>query len=493
MWLRNQCSVGSQLNNAMNNIRNQIYANLYRSRAAIDPMELRAMFSWLALPVINNPENINVLNNAAILHIDSLALSRGDTVDAVDEVFKLIRYRMGFTLTKTVYRPIIVSSVNNPAAVEILRENLKADGFTPVPEYRAMVTTSVFHEVLIFSKVVENVHYYIFITNKYNVEILYRFSACILAHSNRFNDTAISNALANSLQNGDCAAYNQTINTLYADYESQRARKEMLRKLTTLQEITVSKTINALDTKITRIVDVVKSKYHEIDTLYADQTKLEAQRLLLTTQPSNHLKELTDFMQANINNIAGIDISSDKLYFIYRTELLYFDQAVFAMYKTGREDNPYLSQPNWKRALLDNIFEAKDIRVQIESSASISIDVSAVPYVGYGNYTLDNPVGIPNPHHRYHDCWGNNASLIKQALREGNHTIAIAQIFAAMAAINLTDTTVFRDFVNRQLDTNNGECNNIPFLILSDGTRITTREYRRRYENATNQNVEQTN
>lgn len=85
--------------------------------------------------------------------------------------------------------------------------------------------------------------------------------------------------------------------------------------------------------------------------------------------------------------------------------------------------------------------------------------------------------GIPNPHHEYYNCWGENRRLIANAVQEGNLADAVMIAYAATAGINLSDTPVFTkllDGVKGSLETYYRE---IPY-IEKDGKRLTITEYR---------------
>ena len=94
--------------------------------------------------------------------------------------------------------------------------------------------------------------------------------------------------------------------------------------------------------------------------------------------------------------------------------------------------------------------------------------------------------GMFNPHHYYYNCWGDNQSLITRALSEHDYITAILQAFAAIAGINVTDTAVITQFVEREIP----EFRNTPCIkVNTTNELITFTEYSRRFtENASNPN-----
>ena len=85
--------------------------------------------------------------------------------------------------------------------------------------------------------------------------------------------------------------------------------------------------------------------------------------------------------------------------------------------------------------------------------------------------------GIPNPHHKYYNCWGDNEPEIQCALADRKLDIAYAQIITAMVGINISDTAVMSKFVENELYT----YRNVKCLRVKDtGEIITITEYKQR-------------
>jgi hypothetical protein len=89
-------------------------------------------------------------------------------------------------------------------------------------------------------------------------------------------------------------------------------------------------------------------------------------------------------------------------------------------------------------------------------------DVESESYYDFPRRLTDTH--IPNPHLFFHNCLGQNAPAIVEALSEGDLTGAVAQCIAATANINIGEEPTVRPFLEKFLNTES-KC-----LEFSDGT-----------------------
>ena len=139
---------------------------------------------------------------------------------------------------------------------------------------------------------------------------------------------------------------------------------------------------------------------------------------------------------------------------------------------------------------MKDIFINRTKQLLIETGAIIYIER---PNIGYKNpasirtdvYALSAFSGIPNPHHHYYNCWGDNKPNIIRALTEHDYVLAITQVFAAMGGLNLTDTPVMEKFIRSELR----EYKVTPCIKdVATSEVITIQEYERRYNASTQTN-----
>ena len=136
------------------------------------------------------------------------------------------------------------------------------------------------------------------------------------------------------------------------------------------------------------------------------------------------------------------------------------------------------------KSLLDDIFVTRMIKLHFVSGVQLNMETGDIRYLD--PYSTPDTVvdGLSNPHHKHYDCFGDNVSKLRQAVRNKDYVSAILQAESAIAGINIADAAVFRRFVEDDL----AHYTTIPCLeVAATGERITIDEYIRRYNDAPNQ------
>ena len=161
---------------------------------------------------------------------------------------------------------------------------------------------------------------------------------------------------------------------------------------------------------------------------------------------------------------------------------MYFEETLLDPYFSSTRSNVVNEAPEWKQQLMKDLFKEKKYTLRIESTIWMNISRGNFQY-----FTITNLVpmealwGIPNPHHRYYNCWGDNQPNIHRAIQNTDYLTALATAFAAMSGINLSDTAVMQKFITEELY----EFHNVPCLENAEtGEVITIDEYERRFNNA---------
>ena len=167
----------------------------------------------------------------------------------------------------------------------------------------------------------------------------------------------------------------------------------------------------------------------------------------------------------------------------YRTPLLYWDADVFKILRESTNRNPMHPSDNAKQQLIDDIFDTGRVTLWFDSGFRYNLVNNGINHINITNNFNDVPAakGLPNPHHYYFDCWGDNASMIAQAQSRGDNVVALAQVFAAIAGLNLSDSVVTNKFVNEMFDTH---CRVKCLEIKETNEFISIEEYFRRYQEA---------
>lgn len=170
-----------------------------------------------------------------------------------------------------------------------------------------------------------------------------------------------------------------------------------------------------------------------------------------------------------------------RLYLIADNVLQFFD---------GKKLNTYLRNPRstlsmspvYIQNLLIETFVKRSVKLHMTVGFAINTVSGDITRVDLEDISQSELIdadrkGIPNTHHRYFNCWGDNRNLVVKAIRDGKLADAIMIAYAATAGINLSDTPVF----TKLLDCLQGRVE--PFyrtlaFIEKDGAMLTIEEYR---------------
>lgn len=165
---------------------------------------------------------------------------------------------------------------------------------------------------------------------------------------------------------------------------------------------------------------------------------------------------------------------------IANTVCTYFDPIKVKGYFTNPRSE-LNEQAQWIRNLIYDVFYKKTIKLKMTVGFSLNTSSGHIHGISASattnNVSLEDKIGIPNPHHEFYDCWGDNIRNISKAIEEGNVMEACMCAYAATAGINLSDTSVFSKML--QYFRNAGSTTlNKPCIITEDGSVITLRQYK---------------
>lgn len=140
-----------------------------------------------------------------------------------------------------------------------------------------------------------------------------------------------------------------------------------------------------------------------------------------------------------------------------------------------------------KQIMLD-IFVAQKYTLYMSSSifwdlmATYRGDIS----VSSSRYTTSCTKGMPNPHHYYYSCYGDNAPAVVKAMQNGQYIAAYLQLKASVGSFNWTDGPVASAFLSAILDFNEAYAE-VPSIMDNDTEQMYTltelyEEYKRGVE-----------
>ena len=451
--------------------------NVYRSRLNFDNELIYTAFSWLWLPIITDN---TVRDTNTSFRFTTQALTRGDATQATDEAY---RTYTNICNIDDEYSLTIFNSVNNSQAAAMLTERLLQEERLQHLNVRPVITLNVNHNIKMFT---DNAGRYFVISNQYTHELMFKLSAVMLNAYTPF-DEEYRSALAQAYLSGAADNVINAIGNRYADIARLRQETRMVQAIENLTLNLDAGELQRIEDSIRDGEEAIRRAYVQIDQMYTHLRELQAQYVLkLTEDASDAEEQLKTFLMSSRNHFRYIEYNARRkqLSFVYETALIYFDQNAYDIYAHSTRPNMVTNATPALRSLLDDIFVTHMIKMHFVSGVKLNMETGDICYLD--PYTTPDTVidGLSNPHHKHYNCFGDNVSQVRQAVRNKDYVSAILQAESAIAGINIADATVFKKFVEDDLNYSTA----IPCLeVAATGERITIEEYIRRYNNAPDQ------
>ena len=466
----------AELDTAIRTAHRRTNLNIYRSRLNFDNEFIYTAFSWLWLPIITDN---TVRDTHASFRFTTQALTRGDAAQATDEAYRVytnICNIDGYSLT-------IFNSVNNSQAATMLTERFLQEERLQQLNVRPVITLNVNHSIKMFT---DNTGRYFVISNQYTHELMFKLSAVMLNVYTPFDEEYRSD-LAQAYLSGTADNVINAIGNRYADIVRLRQETRMVQAIENLTLNLDAGELQRIENNIRDKEETIRQAYSQIDLLYANLRELQAQYVLKLTEDTSAAEEqLKTFLMSSRDHFRYIEYNERRklLNFVYETALIYFDQNAYDIYARSTRPNMVTNATPAIKSLLDDIFVTRMIKMHFVSGVQLNMETGDIRYLDPYS-TPDTFVdGLPNPHHRHFNCFGDNVSQLRRAVRNKDYVSAILQAESAIAGINIADATVFRRFVENDLTHSTA----IPCLeVAATGERITIEEYIRRYNDAPNQ------
>ena len=466
----------AELDAAIRTAHRRTNLNMYRSRLNFDNEFIYTAFSWLWLPIITDN---TVRDTHASFRFTTQALTRGDAAQATDEAYRVytnICNIDGYSLT-------IFNSVNNSQAATMLTERFLQEERIQQLNVRPVITLNVNHSIKMFT---DNTGRYFVISNQYTHELMFKLSAVMLNAYTPF-DEEYRSALAQAYLSGTADNVINAIGNRYADIARLRQETRLVQAIENLTLNLDEGELQSIENDIRDKEEAIRQGYVQIDQMYAHLRELQAQYVLKLTEDTSAAEEqLKTFLMSSRDHFRYIEYNARRkqLNFVYETALIYFDQNAYDIYARSTRPNMVTNAAPAIKSLLDDIFVTRMIKMHFVSGVQLNMETGDIRYLD--PYSTPDTVvdGLPNPHHRHFNCFGDNVSQLRRAVRNKDYVSAILQAESAIAGINIADATVFRRFIENDLTYSTA----IPCLeVAATGERITIEEYIRRFNDAPNQ------
>ena len=476
----------NQLVQAETALRRRVRLNRYRSRTEVTGEHIIAAFSWLKLPVLTDEGTLETSESGNVYYA-TFSVPRGvpdeqALRDAQDKITGVTaaRYSNAFVTFNT------ASAANGSAAIKQWLDEC-AD-YTELP-VRPMLTTTPNHKVHVYVNNVADNKMFVILNNIDTPAFVFKLGAALLTIYQKFGNK--TNEIAEKYLTGNGTEVYNTLHEYYAEYEAHAQERALLDALNTM-------TAAIYENRERDLINHIEAEQRSIDDLYlriSEHTeKLNTHKanylLFKLTDEDARIQELKTFLHNSYENITGLKAEQGTIQIAYKTPLVFFEPEALQRYFDSARPNVVNEAPNWVQQLLKDIFINKTKQLLIETGAIIYIERPHIDYrspatIRTDVYAPSEFSGIPNPHHHYYNCWGDNKPNIIRALTEHDYVLAITQVFAAMGGLNLIDTPVMEKFIQRELR----EYKETPCIkdVTTDEV-ITIQEFERRYNASTQTN-----
>ena len=476
----------NQLVQAETALRRRIRLNRYRSRTEVTNEHIMAAFSWLKLPVLTDEGTLETSEQGNVYYA-TFSVPRGvpdeqalrDVQDTITGIINA-NYSHAFVTFNT------ASAANGSAAVKQWLDECTDYAELPV---RPMLTTTPNHKIHVYVNNVADNKMFVILNNVDTPAFVFKLGAALLTIYQKFGNK--TNEIAEKYLTGNGTEVYRVIHGYYAEYESHAQERALLEALNTM-------TAAICENRERDLIKLIENTQRSIDDLYS---RIAAYTETLNAHKANYLlfkltdedarvQELKTFLHNSYENITGLKAENGTIQIAYKTPLVFFEPDALQRYFDSARPNVVNEAPNWVQQLLKDIFLNKTKQLLIETGAKICIERPNIEYKDPASirtdvYALSEFSGIPNPHHHYYNCWGDNKPNIIRALTEHDYVLAITQVFAAMGGLNLTDTAVVEKFIQRELR----EYKETPCIKdVATGEIITMKEFERRYNASTQTN-----
>ena len=468
-----------QLVQASRSAGRRSYINRYRSRTEVTTDHILTAYAWLWLPVLVGDELSQV--NEVSLGYRTAPITRGiPEEEALENAKRVISDVIDGYYN---FNVIMFNTGTAAAGSARLKSWLDEQENYRELDVATLVTTTATHKINIYKFEYNGRVYYIVLNNLDTPTVVFKIATALMLDQNHFNDDTAS--FAETWLTGNADATYTKITEYYEAYTTAKRDRERNEALTELSKAMLTDKTNEFKERINSIQRQIESLFDEISNRNIELDKVKGEYLLYKLEDMEDKgEELRNFFASCGDKITHIHFHSNNLYLAYRTSLMYFEADMLNRYFESNRNNCVNSAPEHIQQLLIDVFLNNKYELLIESGAKLDIEYNRINFIDptqLKHCVYTDLIGLPNPHHMYYNCWGDNTPLITRALMEKDFITGILQVFAAMSGLNIADSAVMEKFVQSEL------INYTDTKCLKDketGEIITIRQYQRRYEDA---------
>lgn len=331
--------------------------------------------------------------------------------------------------------------------------------------YKELKCAALLQYATMFIKILHNedlTHFVVF-SSRVNEQLAQNICAVYIkeyfeSHTNIKNtgDYQDFSAIIDDIWNNRVEKTDAILEWMYPNYlEKIKEEKEIRRKnaiTTCLADLNRARS-RTIEQELESTNEDIRSYENALSTLYAKQyeCQLKATAIQLGLERSEAVDNIRQMIEKENSNIIDISARSNTvIQFYVQSVLKFWEQDEYERLS----ENYLRNKSNLQKLFMDKIFKTKEIKVHMAECVEYDLRQNSIHYYNehetmYSTKAYyEETSGIPNPHHFYYNCWGDNKNPIINAFVHGNYDIAINQIIAAVSSINIVDNAVFNRFVN---------------------------------------------
>ena len=219
----------------------------------------------------------------------------------------------------------------------------------------------------------------------------------------------------------------------------KRKNKEAIERFSKeIQEAAVEKATAELDAA-KRSIDRLEEQYHiALSNLHEKEKELS---WTTCSQASEEVKDFVSILNRD-ESLYEIGISYPYIHFRIIQPLLFVDSESYELYRKKGIIEKKCYDFKTSLRIVDAIFR-REIALIIDQSFYFNISNWECKN---SNNLKDGEFGIPNPHIREYNCWGDNYPRIIKALKARDYVSAYSQAKSAIAGLNVDDSAVMNEF-----------------------------------------------
>lgn len=470
--------------------RRRMSIDRYRSRTEVTNEHINAAYAWLRLPVIGNTELIHHDYYDAFTTYKTIAVPRG--VEA-QEALRNVRTVISNTIASNRILNIITLNTSTAAAASnCIKEFFDNSDVCNELDIRTLVTSAPTHKVNMYKHITNggtpySTSYdrttYVILNNLDTPNVIFKIATAIMLDLNLFKDD--TEKFANAWLSGNADTVYDTVTNYYAEYKRNKALLQRIEAIEKLSKSMGDNRENEFKRRIQEIEERLNEAMNDIRTYTQRMDAVKGEYLLYKLEDdTKKTEELKTFFKSIGDKLNHVRFNDNKLSIVYRTKLVYFEPDLLRRYLDSTRPNCVTNAEPYIKQLLIDIFLERKYDLLIETGATLYTRDNNVVYMPPENTVETRLSGIPNPHHKYYNCWGDNKPSIVNALINKDYITAISQVFAAMSGLNISDTAVMERFIREELQ----QYSEVACLEdKNTGEVITISDYRRRFEDASDE------